>query len=246
MLNNQVWGNIFKYHCDKIVGELTNQINQIGKYYWREEKELGLESPLEKAFLLAFLAKKFLSNSFDSFIFINHENPDENLHKLLKRNDYNNIYLLYPQRKISKYRVDFLLGKVSYLPFLAQNINYCFSSPTLQHCVSRLEEKWDSSNPIYDLFCIESIAIEIDGYEYHKSSEQFTNDRKKDRDLKLLGYDVFRFAGEEIFKTPSECLEQCFDFLDSEHGKRYQANAVNQQEEASKLSEFIDSIYLAN
>lgn len=245
MLNNQVWGNIVKYHSDKLTRELTNRISQIGEYYWREEKELGLESPLEKAFLLAFLANKLLSKSVDSFIFINHENPNDNLHKLLRLNDYKDIYLLYPQRKVLNYRVDFLLVKVSYLPFLAQKINHCYSAPTLQHCVSRLEEKWDSNDP-YDLFCREYMAIEIDGYEYHKSSEHFTNDRKKDRDLKLLGYDVFRFAGQEVFNNPSECVKQCFDFLDSKHRESYQANAVDEQGEASKLSEFMDSIYLAN
>lgn len=46
------------------------------------------------------------------------------------------------------------------------------------------------------------LLIECDGYAFHSSPEKFTADRKRDRALKALGYEVFRFSGSEIMSDP--------------------------------------------
>jgi len=44
------------------------------------------------------------------------------------------------------------------------------------------------------------IGIECDGYEYHHTREQITNDERRKRQLKRAGWrDVLRYSGSEIF-----------------------------------------------
>lgn len=47
-----------------------------------------------------------------------------------------------------------------------------------------------------------NIIVECDGFDYHSDKERFKNDRQRDRALKALGYDVFRFSGSEIIADP--------------------------------------------
>lgn len=56
------------------------------------------------------------------------------------------------------------------------------------------------------------IAIEIDGFRFHKEEHSFINDRKRDRDLLEHGYDVIRIAAKEIFKSyePAQQVERIF------------------------------------
>ena len=46
------------------------------------------------------------------------------------------------------------------------------------------------------------IAIEIDGHKFHSSKASRTTDAKRDRDLQIAGWRVFRFTGSEIYKSP--------------------------------------------
>lgn len=46
------------------------------------------------------------------------------------------------------------------------------------------------------------IVIECDGFAYHSTKEAFTRDRKRDRVLTSMGYEVLRFSGTEIFHDP--------------------------------------------
>ncbi|MGJ5093185.1 endonuclease domain-containing protein [Bradyrhizobium oligotrophicum] len=57
------------------------------------------------------------------------------------------------------------------------------------------------------------IIVECDGYEFHSSRDRFTNDRKRDRALKSLGYDVLRFSGREIHKDPVAVAAELADYL---------------------------------
>jgi hypothetical protein len=47
-----------------------------------------------------------------------------------------------------------------------------------------------------------NIIVECDGYAYHSDKEHFIADRQRDRALKALGYDVWRFSGSEIYSDP--------------------------------------------
>jgi AcrR family transcriptional regulator len=47
-----------------------------------------------------------------------------------------------------------------------------------------------------------NIIVECDGFSYHSSKETFISDRQRDRALKALGFDVWRFSGSEIINDP--------------------------------------------
>lgn len=55
------------------------------------------------------------------------------------------------------------------------------------------------------------IAIEIDGYEYHRSPDKFHNDRARQNDLVAAGWTVLRFTSEmtndQILKALADCLK---------------------------------------
>jgi hypothetical protein len=67
---------------------------------------------------------------------------------------------------------------------------------------------WKPSLPNHHLL------VECDGYEFHRSRDSFDADRKRDRALKALGYDVFRFAGRQINAEPVMSAHELFVFLD--------------------------------
>lgn len=47
-----------------------------------------------------------------------------------------------------------------------------------------------------------SLIIECDGHDYHeRTKEQASKDKERDRELKKLGYDVFRYTGRDIHKA---------------------------------------------
>ena len=55
--------------------------------------------------------------------------------------------------------------------------------------------------------------IECDGFEYHaKTKEQFEYTNKKDREVRLSGYDIIHFTGTEIFNNPLKCACEVFDY----------------------------------
>lgn len=58
----------------------------------------------------------------------------------------------------------------------------------------------------------EKIAVELDGYEYHNSKEQFTNDRKRQREMELVGWRFIRFSGSEVYKDTDACVKQAYEF----------------------------------
>ena len=52
------------------------------------------------------------------------------------------------------------------------------------------------------------IAIEIDGYDYHKSKEQRNNDTRRDRYLMRNGWQVIRFTGSQIHENTADCVQE--------------------------------------
>lgn len=59
-----------------------------------------------------------------------------------------------------------------------------------------------------------NIVIECDGYEYHKDKIAFINDKKRDRQLKDIGFDVRRYSGSEIFVDPIETSMELIKYLE--------------------------------
>lgn len=64
--------------------------------------------------------------------------------------------------------------------------------------------------PLDDSF---NLLIECDGYAYHKDRQSFTDDRRRDRALKALGYEVLRFSGLEIHANPLEAALDLVEYL---------------------------------
>lgn len=64
-------------------------------------------------------------------------------------------------------------------------------------------------------FPSDKIAIELDGYEYHNSKEQFTKDRQRQREMELGGWRFIRFSGSEIYHNTEACVRQAYTFWQS-------------------------------
>ena len=63
------------------------------------------------------------------------------------------------------------------------------------------------------------VAIECDGYEFHSGRDTFTSDRQRDRHLSVLGVQVFRFSGREIYSDPVAAVVPLYDLLFSAKDK---------------------------
>jgi len=112
-----------------------------------------------------------------------------------------NRLLIEPQKKIGKYRVDFLLT---------------FSGV-------RQWEKDSNGNYTPMVKIMNTMVIECDGHDYHeKTKEQAKRDKSRDRVLQSVGYKIYHFTGSEIFQDNMKCAEQVikdlteFSFKDSE------------------------------
>jgi hypothetical protein len=82
----------------------------------------------------------------------------------------------------------------------------------------------DGENVYYADFCINcidteiretvhEIVIECDGHEFHqKTKEQVRYDNERETRMKILGYDVLRFSGSQIFNNPIKCANDILDF----------------------------------
>ena len=58
-----------------------------------------------------------------------------------------------------------------------------------------------------------NLMVECDGFQFHSSKDSFISDRKRDRHLKSLGFDVLRFSGSEIYKDPVKTAKELFEYL---------------------------------
>lgn len=57
------------------------------------------------------------------------------------------------------------------------------------------------------------IIIECDGYEYHSKKEQMSRDYKRERALKLNGFDILRFTGSQIYNEPIVCVREIAKYI---------------------------------
>jgi very-short-patch-repair endonuclease len=92
---------------------------------------------------------------------------------------------IQPQVQLDRYRVDFLA--------------------TIQ-----------TIRPVGDGFDVarSQVIIECDGHDFHdRTTEQAIRDRSRDRELQLMGFQVFRYAGAEIWRDVFACAEEVLRFL---------------------------------
>lgn len=61
---------------------------------------------------------------------------------------------------------------------------------------------------LYDHEKKKQYIIECDGHEFHqKTKQQVENDNKRSRLFQKNGYEIIRFSGSEIHKSPHKCVE---------------------------------------
>lgn len=58
------------------------------------------------------------------------------------------------------------------------------------------------------------IIIETDGKNWHSSKSQMNYDYKREIELKLAGYDIFRFTGSQVYNNPFGCIEQIYNYAE--------------------------------
>lgn len=58
------------------------------------------------------------------------------------------------------------------------------------------------------------LIIECDGYEFHqKTKKQVEYDNKREYDIKMLGYDILRFSGTEIYNDVDSCVNKILKYI---------------------------------
>lgn len=64
---------------------------------------------------------------------------------------------------------------------------------------------------------LDPVVVECDGKQFNDATaDQLSRDRKRDRDLQLCGYRVFRFTGSELWADPIACVRSVHKFFNSE------------------------------
>ena len=65
------------------------------------------------------------------------------------------------------------------------------------------------------------LAIECDGHEFHeKSKKQVEYDNEREYELKMLGFDVLRFSGSQIYNKPFRCAAQTLEYIHKKVGEK--------------------------
>jgi Transcriptional regulator, AbiEi antitoxin/REase_MTES_1575 len=58
------------------------------------------------------------------------------------------------------------------------------------------------------LWRAERLAVETDGWETHRTRQAFENDRRRDRRLRVAGWDVVRFTWRDVEREPGEATAE--------------------------------------
>ena len=51
------------------------------------------------------------------------------------------------------------------------------------------------------------LVVELDGWQTHRTRRAFRNDRRRDRLLRLAGWDVLRFTSDDVGRRPDEVVD---------------------------------------
>ena len=73
-------------------------------------------------------------------------------------------------------------------------------------------EVWIKHYRVDFLIPSQKIIIELYGYEYHSSKDQFTKDRKRERFLQEQGYHLISFSGREINNDVRVCAQEVLEY----------------------------------
>jgi very-short-patch-repair endonuclease len=57
------------------------------------------------------------------------------------------------------------------------------------------------------------IAIELDGFQAHSSTEQIAKDRRREREVRNAGWEFIRFGGKEIHRNVYGCVVETYDYI---------------------------------
>lgn len=58
------------------------------------------------------------------------------------------------------------------------------------------------------------LIVECDGHDFHdKTKQQASRDKERDREMKKLGYEVFRFTGSDIWNDVYSCAKEAIDMV---------------------------------
>lgn len=154
-----------------------------------EELVGAAESPIEQAMLFALTvaAHELASN-------VRYRKGE---HVFGDFDDMPDSILIEPQARLGEYRVDFLL--------------------MYHECITDFDrnEKLKDGTEIPGVKdVIAHLIVECDGHDFHdRSKEQASRDRERDRELKKLGYEVFRYTGADIWKSPLGCAREAVQVL---------------------------------
>ncbi|HHW14669.1 MAG TPA: DUF559 domain-containing protein [Firmicutes bacterium] len=67
------------------------------------------------------------------------------------------------------------------------------------------------------------LLVECDGHDYHeKTKQQAAKDKRRDRALKLAGFDVLHFTGSEIWRDPVACGIEVLKYLRAQRDREDQ------------------------
>ncbi len=91
---------------------------------------------------------------------------------------------------------------------------------------------------LHQLKTAAKVIIECDGYNFHrKSSDQFTTEMKRERELQKSGYRLYRFSAEELFEDP---WAAGLDVLEIINGKFWaEFDGISLPYDAKKLSRLL-------
>lgn len=64
-------------------------------------------------------------------------------------------------------------------------------------------------------YLTKKIIVETDGKDWHSSIAQMNYDYNRENELKLAGYDVFRFTGSQIYNNPFGCIEKIYNYVET-------------------------------
>ena len=158
-----------------------------------EETFSYCESPIEK---MMFVALTLCGRERFDEVILKHESK-----KFTDIREGIDKFVIECQHEIGNYRVDFLVSLISNLPVD------------------------DPERDGYKIIEIKNdIIVECDGHDFHeKTKEQAKRDKKRDRSLIDLGFNVYRFTGSEIWENPFDCAWQVIENLRQKNLENYRA-----------------------
>lgn len=197
------------------------------------------ESPIEKLFILQFIdffyTKKF-GDEFTPYIGLvmlreYHDNGSFQDPDIYNRENYRQIgpdYEIYNGFKINLrtsygFKPNPLYGKLSkektYIDWMTTTQRKLKFYP--QHVVTINNRKYRidlaviliEENYITDEIKKSKLALEFDGYDYHKQPEKFKEDKIRERALKRNGWkEVLRYSGSEIYNVGKDLEKISYNF----------------------------------